>query len=86
MSITLMEGNGKVSVSSVHSNQRETEVSVGRALTAFIVDHIDQGRMERNRKVSGSSVYSNQRETEVTVGRALTGFIVDHIDQHRMED
>ncbi len=63
----------------------KTEVTVGRALTDFIVDHIDQGRMEGKWKVSASSVYSSQRETEVTVGRALTSFIVDHIDQGRME-
>ncbi len=58
-----MEGKGNVSASSLYSNQRETEVTVGSALTAFIVDHIDRGKG----KVSVSSVYSNQRETKVTV-------------------
>ncbi len=74
-----------MSASSVYSNQRETEVTVGRALTSFIVDHIDQDRMEGKGNVSLSSVYSNQRETELTVGRALTRFIADHIVQGRME-
>ncbi len=81
-----MKGNRKVSGSSVYRNQRETEVTVGRALTSFVVDHINQDRMEGRGKVSASSVYSNKRETEVTAGRALTyDFIVDHIDQGRME-
>ncbi len=62
----------------------KTEVTVGRALTTFIVDHIDQGRMERKAKVNASSIYSNQQETEVTVGRALTTFIVDHINPGKM--
>ncbi len=39
-----------MSASSVYSNQHETEVTVGGALTSFIVDHIDQGRMEGDGK------------------------------------
>ncbi len=45
-----MEGKGKVSASSVYSNQHETEVTVGGALTSFIVVHINQGRMGRKGK------------------------------------
>ncbi len=75
-----------MSASSVYSNQRQTEVTVGRVLTGFIVDHIDQSKMEGKWNVIASSVYSNQRETEVSVGRELTSFIVDHIDQGRMEE
>ncbi len=37
-------GKGEVSASSVYSNQRTTEVTVGSALTNFNTDHIDQGR------------------------------------------
>ncbi len=47
-----MEGKGKVSASSVYSNQHEI---VGGALTFFIVDHIDQSRMDGGKgKVSAS--------------------------------
>ncbi len=70
-----MEGKGKVSASSLYSNQRQTEVTVGRALTRFIVDHIVQGRREGKGKVSASSVYSNERETEVTVGKHLLALL-----------
>ncbi len=42
------------------SNQRETEVTRGKALTGFIADHIDKGRMERKAKVSASTVYMQQ--------------------------
>ncbi len=72
-----------MSVSSVYSNQSETELTVKEHLPA--VDHIDQGRMEGKDKVSTNSVYSNRRETELTVGRALTRFIAGHIVQGSME-
>ncbi len=50
-----MEGKGKLSARSVYSNQQETEVTVGKALTGFIEDH---GRLGGKRKVSVSSVYT----------------------------
>ncbi len=69
-----MEGRGKLVIVQ-YTATNVKQVTVGRALTPFIVDHIRQGRMEGKGKVSASSVYSNQRETEVTVVRALTRFI-----------
>ncbi len=53
-----------MSAISLYSNQRETEVTVGRALTIFIVDHIEQGRMEGKGNVSASSLCSDQHEAE----------------------
>ncbi len=49
-----------MSVSSVYSNQREKQVTVGRALTNFIVDHMNQVRKEGKGKVRATSVHSNQ--------------------------
>ncbi len=55
-----VEGREKVNAYPAYSNQNKTEVTVGRALTSFIVDHIGQGRMEEKGKASARSLYSNQ--------------------------